>query len=163
MHVDPDTREANGEAELIAGALQWDDLSIDDRDEYGGSLMAYVTTFRDHSMVKAPLDLPDLAATKSETFVLIQSGEVSLDPCAQQQAYGRKRWGARARYSQLMVDAKTPAKDGMGRCAKVVRVEFWSLGDWRSSITSTDGLGLLSVLAMKKSIDKSDRYHDDYR
>ena len=122
--VDLDTLEAKGEAEVIAEGWQWDDLILDDRDDAEVRPMAYVTTHRDNTIVRVPLDLANLEATKKETSVVVQGGEEMQDCLGP--TSGVWETGQEGKRALFCVDGgvKHPLKDGMVRCAKVIRVEF---------------------------------------
>ena len=123
-HVDADTLEPEVDAEIIAKGWQFDDLIIDDRDRKDAKPMAYVTTHRDNFIIRVPHDLPDLTTTRKETEVLVQGGK-DLVNCLGLTA-GAWEQGLTGKRALFTSDGgcKNPLKDGLVRCAKVIRVDI---------------------------------------
>ena len=122
VHVNPKTFESDGEAEVIATGMQADDFIIDDN--FSSGPVAYVTTHRENSILRVPLDRENKAQTTDEITSVVQGSdqdELVLGPTAG--VWGISTEGKSA-YFTTDGGLKNPLSDGLVRCAKVVRVEL---------------------------------------
>ena len=124
VHVNATTLGAEGEAEVIATGMPGDDLIIDDTS--ASRSLAYVTTPRDNTFPKVPLDRESGASalTMENIQIAVQGGEQAeemLGPTAG--AWVKSKEGKSA-YFTTDGGLKNPLGDGAVRTAKVVRVDF---------------------------------------
>ena len=119
--VDEKTLEPDGEVEVVARGMQGDDLIVDDSES--AKPVAFVTTHRDNTVHRIPLDSKDSGRTDGKMSVFLEgteSDEQMLGPTDGSWAHGQV--GKRAYFTtdgglKNMVG-------GFVKCAKVVRVEF---------------------------------------
>ena len=118
VRIDPNTHDAAGEPEFVAGGMMGDDFCID---ENAG--VAYVATHRQNTIDRVALE-------PSENGSVRQSA--AGDPFSEQLIGPTKgAWGRGAgeygRVAYFLTDGgtKSPPADGIVRPSTVLRVEFW--------------------------------------
>ena len=124
VRVNPTTLEADGEAEVLARGIPGDDMIIDDNE--ASSAVAYVTTHRDSSIVKIPLNAESSSYPRElkDIEVVVQGSENDtrvLGPTAG--VWAKSEEGKHA-YFTSDGGLKHPVVDGLVRCAKVIEVKF---------------------------------------
>ena len=116
VRVDPGTLEPTGSPERVASGYQWDDFEID---ENAG--VAFITTHRDNSIERVPLD-PN-SGQAAETVAGRPFNPQLVGPA--DIAWGRSA-GDYGSVAYLISDGgrTAPPPDGIVRTAKVLRVEL---------------------------------------
>lgn len=118
VSVDSETLQPRGSVDILARGMQGDDLIVDDT---VSPPVAYVTTHRDNTVLRVPLDEKSEIALAA--LQVVGRGSMEDDkfvgPTAGVWEYGKK---GRTAYFTTDGGLKNPLEDGALRCAKVVRL-----------------------------------------
>lgn len=122
------TLEAAGEPVMIARGMQGDDMIIDD--EFAGGPVAYVTTHRDNTILRVPLErngqTERVEKMEGPSGMKVVAAGSELDETLLGPTSGVWENGKEGKVAYFTADGglKHSLPDGIVRCAKVVRVEF---------------------------------------
>ena len=121
IRVNEKTLEPEGEVEVVAKGMQGDDLIVDDSGSQGP--VAYVTTHRDNTVLRIPLDSKDSKRADDKVGTFLEGTELDqtmLGPTA-----GSWVSGQVGKVAYFTTDGGLKnIVGGFVKCAKVVRVEF---------------------------------------
>ena len=116
VRVDPTTLDAASAPELVARGHQWDDFAID---EHAG--VAYITTHRENTIERVPLD--PHSGQAEQTVAGVPFDERLIGPSAFAWGRGLEGYGS-VDYVTTDGGFTAPPPDGVVRPAKVLRIEL---------------------------------------
>ena len=121
VRIHEKTLEPEGEVEVVARGMQGDDLIVDDSESERP--VAFVTTHRDNTILRIPLDTIDGRRTDDKVSTFLEGTELDetmLGPTAGSWAPGQV--GKRAYFTTD--GGLKNIVGGFVKCAKIVRLEF---------------------------------------